>query len=183
MRPAVALALLLLGPACGRPPPPEPAAPEPVATTDGTIDAAVEEAPPAIEDIVDVEPPPGPLQVGDPMPPLPPPPCGDAAARREEIDVNGDGTPEVRKVFLRAGGAEWLACKLTDVDIDGDFDIAALYDRGGDRLADYLDLDFDGTVDMATWYEPGSGKPAATAHDLDDDGVVDNVDVPGGPPP
>jgi hypothetical protein len=111
---------------------------------------------------------------------LPPPPCDAPGLRADDLDLDGDGLTNNRKIFLpvapTATGTDRLACSLFDFDQDGVFDQATIYDEAGSLYLKYMDFDFDGRVDAITAYDPHTGRALLTARDLDADGLTDSIE-------
>jgi len=92
-----------------------------------------------------------------------------------EYDTNGDGTPDVRKVFLSIkGGVETrlvLICRETDVNGDGKKDVIRYYDDEGRSLREEADRNFDGKMDQLLVYQ--NGQIAREELDGNYDGKID----------
>jgi len=92
-----------------------------------------------------------------------------------EYDTNGDGTPDVRKVFLSIkGGVETrlvLICRETDVNGDGKKDVIRYYDDEGRSLREEADRNFDGKMDQLLVYQ--NGQVAREELDGNYDGKID----------
>jgi hypothetical protein len=92
-----------------------------------------------------------------------------------EYDTNGDGIPDVRKVFLSIGkGAEVrlvMICRETDVNGDGKKDVIRYYDDEGRSLREEADRNFDGRMDQLMVYE--NGKIVREELDANYDGKID----------
>src|SRR5579883_1866296 len=85
--------------------------------------------------------------------------CDRAGKRVEEIDVNGDGKPDVWKMYvlgMEAGTQlNVLVCKEVDLNFDGRKDMWVHYDPSGNKLMEEFDYDFDGKIDMWVIYQNG----------------------------
>jgi hypothetical protein len=78
--------------------------------------------------------------------------CEGGSGRRETgLDVNGDGTPDVRRVY--EGNTEM--CREVDLNFDGRKDVFHYFDERGQRVRLEDDLDFDGRIDQITFYRGG----------------------------
>jgi hypothetical protein len=111
---------------------------------------------------------------------VPPPPCDAAHLRTDDVDLSGDGKPDVRKIYLPlddGSGGDRLGCKLSDLDANGVFDMVVLYDPAGQTYLEYMDFDYDGRFDLVVAHDPRTGKAVMTARDTDFDGVADLVET------
>jgi hypothetical protein len=113
----------------------------------------------------------------------------------EDIDMNGDGNPEIVN-FYRNDGSHTLAIKELDLNMDGTIDVASFFDSSGRLVKEEFDGDFDGKFDWVDLYVNGvrvtaeidtnfdgkpdvlktydaSGKVVRLQRDLDFDGHVD----------
>lgn len=102
--------------------------------------------------------------------------CDAKAADHEtsEYDTSGDDIPDVRKVFLRVGGATGrlvLVCREADLNADGSKDVVRYYTNEGRPLREETDRDFDGKMDEITHYE--DGRIALVEADQSNNGVID----------
>lgn len=103
--------------------------------------------------------------------------CDATASDREAIqyDTSGDGTADVRKVFLRLGLGDMarlvMICRETDLNSDGAKDVIRYYDNKGASLREDSDRNFDGSVDASVLFQDGR----IVRKELDDnyDGMVD----------
>jgi hypothetical protein len=93
--------------------------------------------------------------------------CDDKTKRVEATDVNGDGKPDVWKLFAK----DRLTCKKVDLNFDGKLDMLVHYAPDGQPRLDEMDFDFDGRIDQWRLYD--KGKRACDALDLDGDGKID----------
>jgi hypothetical protein len=86
-----------------------------------------------------------------------------------EYDTNGDGRPDVRKVFLGIGtGVDVrlvMICRESDINADGKKDVIRYYDDDGRSLREEADRDFDGRMDVVHVFQDGK----VVRKDLDDD--------------
>lgn len=81
---------------------------------------------------------------------------------RERFDLNGDGKPDIWKVWIRPnnpneapGRSRLLARKDVDMNFDGEVDLTTHYDRDGDILKEEMNLDYDGGIDAVDYYRNG----------------------------
>ena len=78
----------------------------------------------------------------------------------ERYDLNGDGKPDLEKVYSLSKDADGqevktLVEKRLDLDHNGRFDMISRYDEGERLVSESVDLDFDGTFDGERKYENG----------------------------
>jgi hypothetical protein len=92
-----------------------------------------------------------------------------------EYDTNGDGVPDVRRVYQTVGeGAQVhavLVCREVDLNHDGTKDMFRFYNEEGRTLREEEDRDFDGRIDAVTYFE--NGEVVRRELDTDGDGMVD----------
>ena len=92
-----------------------------------------------------------------------------------EYDTNGDGVPDVRKVYQMMGeGAETrsvLVCREVDLNHDGTKDMFRFYNEEGRTLREEEDRDFDGRIDVISFFE--NGEVVRREMDTNGDGQVD----------
>jgi hypothetical protein len=159
--------------ACGGPPPAPVAAP--IANRAAHVDPEPAPAPA-------LDPDPRTFAVGLAMPAMPPPRCADRGLRVEDVDHDGDGLVDLRKLWAPGvGGREWLVCRLNDFSQDGRFDDAQVNDPAGARIGQYADFDFDGRIDLVIVIDPVTGG-STQLRDTDNDGRIDVVDPAAAPP-
>lgn len=81
--------------------------------------------------------------------------CEGGGGRRDSgMDVNGDGTPDIRRVY--EGSTE--VCREVDLNFDGRKDVFHYYDERGQQVRLEDDLDFDGRIDQITFFRGGAVK-------------------------
>jgi len=121
--------------------------------------------------------------------------CKEAGNKVSVFDANGDGKPDIRRVYDNGTGKE--VCRITDLNYDGKPDMFQYFDRNGQlrrREADYdgdgvvealeyyengklarRELDISGQHRLDTWdfFDPASGKRTKRERDTDGDGRVD----------
>ena len=104
--------------------------------------------------------------------------CDDRGKQVVSADTNGDGKPDVVKLFtvLEQGGehVQQLTCRQVDLNHDGKMDIIYTYGPGGTLMAEDFDLDFDGKFDERIYYQ--DGKKVRMERDMDGDGRHDYVE-------
>ena len=92
-----------------------------------------------------------------------------------EYDTSGDGSPDVRKVFVALGVEEEarlvMICRESDVNGDGRKDVIRYYDDNGRSLREEQDRDFDGRMDLILVFQ--DGEPRVKEIDQNRDGKVD----------
>jgi hypothetical protein len=86
---------------------------------------------------------------------------------RKELDINGDGLIDIRRVFDEQ---ETLLRESLDLDFDGRVDQTNLYDHGT-LVKKERDLDYNGKPDEWVLYE--KGKIVRKERDANSDGRVD----------
>jgi hypothetical protein len=98
-----------------------------------------------------------------------------AGRNASEYDTNGDGVPDVRKVYQMIGeGAEVrsiLVCREVDLNHDGTKDMFRFYNEEGRTLREEEDRDFDGRIDVISFFE--NGEVVRREMDTNGDGQVD----------
>ncbi len=89
------------------------------------------------------------------------------------VDLNQDGTPDVRKVYLASETTKVLVCREADLNFDGTKDIFVFFDQKGQISRDEVDLDYDGSIDIISTY--AKGKVVKQEIDTNSDGLVDRI--------
>ncbi len=121
--------------------------------------------------------------------------CDDSMGRVEVIDANGDGKPDIKRVYDKATGRE--LCRVADLNHDGKPDMYEYYTADGtlrrreaaydtsDSISDIStyengklvkrERDTFGNHKIDTWdtYDPGTGKIVKRERDTNGDGKVD----------
>lgn len=101
--------------------------------------------------------------------------CDSRGKRLLKLDLNGDGQPDVWKLFAsrteRGATVDLLVCKERDLNFDGRKDAWASYDDEGNLMTEQLDLDFDGSVDLVAHRR--GGKLVRQELDSNHDGKTD----------
>jgi hypothetical protein len=99
--------------------------------------------------------------------------CDRSGKRIVELDLDRDGTTDVRRLFARRAGGpgEYLACKEVDLNHDGRVDMWTHHAPTGERVLEEMDLDFDARVDLVSFW--GGGKLTRQEVDTDYNGRPD----------
>jgi hypothetical protein len=79
--------------------------------------------------------------------------CNEAGNRVEVLDANGDGKPDIKRVFDRKTGKE--ICRTSDLNHDGKPDLYEYYDSNGAVRRREADYDDNGVIDSIEYYEDG----------------------------
>jgi hypothetical protein len=101
--------------------------------------------------------------------------CDDKGKQVVSLDANGDGKPDVIKLFLSASQdghtVQELVCKQTDLDFDGKIDLVQYYGPGGELFMDEYSMDYSGKFNGRTFYQ--EGKKVRAEKDMNFDGKPD----------
>src|SRR5262245_31414890 len=85
--------------------------------------------------------------------------CDQSGKRVQTLDTNGDGKPDVWKLYqiVQQGGqdVDVLTCKQVDLNHDTKVDEVVVFNDAGNRTMEKFDLDFDGKFDVTVFYEGG----------------------------
>jgi antitoxin component YwqK of YwqJK toxin-antitoxin module len=79
--------------------------------------------------------------------------CDESGRRVEIVDANGDGKPDIKRVYDKGTGKE--ICRITDLNHDGKPDLYEYYDANGTVRRREADYDDNGVVDSIDYYEGG----------------------------
>ncbi len=116
-----------------------------------------------------------PAVIGDPLPtPAQQGTCSPVGKRVEELDLNGDGKPDVRKLWAVGPTGPVVACKLVDFDANGVPDSTTAFDVTGAVVFEHFDFDFDGVIDSSEWRFANQNR--LVARDTDHDGRIDTIE-------
>jgi hypothetical protein len=101
--------------------------------------------------------------------------CDDKGKQVVSLDANGDGKPDVIKLFLAVSQdghtVQQLVCKQTDLDFDGKIDLVQYYGPGGELFMDEYSMDYSGKFNGRTFYQ--EGKKVRAEKDMNFDGKPD----------
>lgn len=98
--------------------------------------------------------------------------CNESDHRVEVLDANGDGKPDIKRVFDKGSGKE--ICRITDLNHDGKPDLYEYYDASGTIRRREADYDDNGIVDAIDYYE--SGKIVRREYDTTGQHRIDTWD-------
>src|SRR5580692_142254 len=79
--------------------------------------------------------------------------CNESGNRVEVLDANGDGKPDIKRVYDRGTGRE--LCRISDLNHDGKPDLYEYYDASGVIRRREADYDDNGVIDSIEYYEGG----------------------------
>ncbi len=79
--------------------------------------------------------------------------CNDAGHRVDSLDTNGDGKPDIKRLYDSKTGRE--VCRITDLDHDGKPDLWEYYDANGTIRRREAGYDGTGVVDVIEIFENG----------------------------
>ncbi len=86
--------------------------------------------------------------------------CTRQGAEQVVLDTNHDGTPDVRKHYLRVGQGRTarlvMVCREVDLNYDGIKDVFRFYNDEGRPTREEADRDFDGRIDVMAYFEGGT---------------------------
>jgi len=101
--------------------------------------------------------------------------CDDKGKQVVSLDANGDGKPDVIKLFLSVAQdgrtVQQLVCKQTDLDFDGKIDLVQYYGPAGDLFMDEYSMDYSGKFNGRTFYQ--ESKKVRAEKDMNFDGKPD----------
>jgi hypothetical protein len=79
--------------------------------------------------------------------------CNESGNRVEVLDANGDGKPDIKRVYDKGTGKE--ICRITDLNHDGKPDLYEYYDSNGVIRRREADYDDNGVIDSIEYFEGG----------------------------
>jgi len=101
--------------------------------------------------------------------------CDDKGKQVVTLDANGDGKPDVIKLFQGATqdghSTQQLLCKQTDLDFDGKIDLVQYYSPNGELFMDEYSMNYSGKFNGRTFFQ--DGKKVRAEKDMDFDGKPD----------
>lgn len=97
--------------------------------------------------------------------------CSEGGHKVEQVDVNGDGKPDIKRVY--DGNHE--VCRISDLNRDGKPDMFEYYDAAGNLRRREADYDDNGVVNSIEIYE--NGKLARAELDATSQGRIDTWDT------
>jgi hypothetical protein len=101
--------------------------------------------------------------------------CDDQGKQAVTLDANGDGKPDVIKLFIATAHeghtTQQLVCKQTDLDFDGKIDLVQYYGPAGELFMDEYSMDYSGKFNGRTFFQ--DGKKVRSEKDMDFDGKPD----------
>lgn len=79
--------------------------------------------------------------------------CSESGNKVEALDTNGDGKPDIRRIFNKSSGRE--ICRIVDLNHDGKVDMYEYYDDSGNvRRREYC-YDDTGQVNAVEYFDAG----------------------------
>src|ERR1039457_2362199 len=101
--------------------------------------------------------------------------CDDKGKQVVSLDANGDGKPDVIKLFLSVSQdghtVQQLVCKQTGLDFDGKIDLVQYYGSSGQLFMDEYSMDYSGKFNGRTFFQ--DGKKVRAEKDMNFDGKPD----------
>jgi hypothetical protein len=79
--------------------------------------------------------------------------CNETGNRVEVLDANGDGKPDIKRVYDKSSGKE--ICRISDLNHDGKADLYEYYDGNGTIRRREADYDDNGVIDSIEYFEGG----------------------------
>jgi hypothetical protein len=98
--------------------------------------------------------------------------CNEAGNRVDVLDANGDGKPDIKRVFDKSSGKE--ICRISDLNHDGKPDLYEYYDSNGVIRRREADYENNGVIDSIEYYE--GGKLARREYDTTGQHRIDTWD-------
>jgi hypothetical protein len=101
--------------------------------------------------------------------------CDDKGKQVVTLDANGDGKPDVIKLFITSSQdgnqVQALVCKQTDLDFDGKIDLVQYYGPEGVLFMDEYSMNYNGKFNGRTFFQ--DNKKIRAEKDMDFDGRMD----------
>ena len=97
--------------------------------------------------------------------------CAEGGKRVESLDTNGDGKPDIRRVY--DGAIE--ICRVSDMNHDGKPDMYEYFDKTGQIRRREVDFDDNGIANLIEHYE--NGKMVSRELDTTNQGRLDTWDT------
>jgi len=97
--------------------------------------------------------------------------CDEGGKRIESLDTNGDGKPDIRRVY--DGSVE--VCRVSDMNHDGKPDMYEYFDKAGQIRRREVDFDDNGIANLIEHYE--NGKLVSRELDTTNQGRLDTWDT------
>jgi hypothetical protein len=98
--------------------------------------------------------------------------CNESGHRVEVLDANGDGKPDVKRVYDNGTGKE--VCRISDLNHDGKPDLYEYYDPNGVIRRREADYDNNGVIDSIEYFE--NGKMVRREYDTTGQNRIDTWD-------
>ena len=105
--------------------------------------------------------------------------CDDQGKQVVSLDANGDGKPDVIKLFAAAvqgdRQVQQMVCKQTDLDFDGKMDLVQYYGPNGELVMDEYSMNYSGKFNGRTFFQ--DGRKVRAEKDMDFDGKPDYFEI------
>jgi antitoxin component YwqK of YwqJK toxin-antitoxin module len=101
--------------------------------------------------------------------------CDEKGKQVVTLDANGDGKPDVIKLFITSSQdgnqVNQLVCKQTDLDFDGKMDLIQYYGPNGDVFMDEYSMNYNGKFNGRSFFQ--DNRKVRAEKDMDFDGKMD----------
>lgn len=87
----------------------------------------------------------------------------------QEVDLDADGTPEIKNYFRPRTDDRVLVKKEIDLNRDGSIDLISYFDDDGNLKKEEMDSDYDGRFDWTDHYR--DGRRVMSEYDTETDGI------------